>query len=753
MTKKIFESLEQLINVIVLIVSGAYITHFMLNSYTAIPIKLSMNQLSQILFVLYIVDVFKIIKAFIKKDITVLVMFAVTFLVTFLSYQASGGKYQFLLFIPAIIFSLYDIEYDKVLSLYLFLIGLILIVAIFASQVNIISNYVYSGTNKVRSSWGICYPTDYATIILFFVMFLWTKRKKCSDWLMLCPAILSLLNAIYIASSRTSMICSTVFIIGIVIYNIFHYLKEHFDLTPLKKVVNVLFMCVFPICAIYTFVVCLLFQMDVPFAQTINNWMSNRLGLIINGVQNYGIHPFGSYFELKGGGFGGTDFYNGYNFIDNSYALLFIRYGWVYFGLILTLWLFTMKKALKENNYKVAIVMSIIAFHSISEHHYIDASFNLLLFMPFVNFENAKEEKEYNKIIENISVLITAIVFIVLLISVFPSFLSYARTFVTINNIQNANSRTMYILFPVLMLFASLLFGVIYACKKVIVFIISGKKVKMIYSVILVVAVLICFIIPQYKNSIFSSAYDSYLEIFQNEEDIVKLIQKNKEGKLYSTDVPEYYERYFKGFSSGLLQGEELARQKNITVITSLDLDSEVFISNGFEWMQISDSHAIYTNDNKVIKALEKKNYQLETYYAKEHQMDIAYWGYLNGIPTDEFGQLNVRGGENGLYVGPYCYLHNRTYDFTLNLFGLGSVSGNPLDYSQPIANFSVKYTDTDDVLYNAQIYPSFDENGNYSYEFQVGSWRTANVYLTLEPINDCSIWISSVTYKKNQNN
>lgn len=748
MTKKIFGSVEQLINLVVLVVSGAYITHFMLG-YSSIPVKLTSAQLSQILFILYILDVCKIVKAFIKKDIIALVMFVASFLVTLLSYQASGGEYQFLMFIPPIIFALYDIEYDKVISVYLVLLGIILIVAIFSSQVNIISNYVYGGTNKIRSSWGICYPTDYATIILFFMMFLWTKKKKCYDWIMVFLAILSFINAMVIASSRTSMMCSIVFIIGVIGYNTIHYLKDKFDFTKLKKIINILFMCVFPVCAVYTLIICLLYAMNVPFAQAINTWMSDRLSLTVSGVKNYGIHPFGSFFKLKGGGGGGADFYNGYNFIDNSYALMFIRYGWVYFCLILALWLITMKKVLKENNYKIAIVLSIIAFHSISEHHYIDASFNLLLFMPFVNFTDTEDNKENNQLVESIAIGITAIVFISLLISIIPSFLSYVRTFVTVNSIQNVNSRTMTLLLPILMLAAGLLIGIVFVFKNVIVAIVSGKKIHPIYTSILVIAILICFIVPQYKNTIFSGSYDTYLEQFQTEEEVIQLIKKKKTGKLYATDVPEYYNRYFNGFSSGLLQGEELARQKNITVVTSIDMDSEVFMRNGFRWMQISDSHAIYTNDKSVISALENKGYQVETYYAREHQMDINYWGYLNGIPTDEFGQLNVRAGENALTSGPYCYLHNKTYDFKMNLFGLDSVSGNPLNYEQPIANIQVKYTDTDAVLYEAQIYPSFDENGNYTYEFQVSSWRLANVYLSFEPINDCSIWISSVIYKK----
>ena len=748
MTKKIFGSIEQLINVIALIVSGAYITHFML-SYSAIPVRLTSVQLSQVLFILYVLDAFKIVKAFIKKDITALVMFVTSFVVTFLSYQASGGEYQFLMFIPPIIFALYDIEYDKVISVYLVLIGIVLIVAIFSSQVNVISDYVYNGIDKVRSSMGICYPTDYATIVLFFMMLLWTKKKKCSDWFMLFPAVISLLNAIFIAGSRTSMMCSILLIVGIIIYNVFDCLKDRFNFKSIKKIINILFICVVPICALFTLVISILYASGLPFAQTINTWMSNRLELTVSGARNYGIHPFGSFFELKGGGGGGADFTNGYNFLDNSYALIFIRYGWIYFVLILSLWLITMKRVLKEDKYKLAIVMSIIAVHSISEHHYIDASFNLLLFMPFVNFKDGKAVENDNKIAENISLIITGVVFIPLLICILPSFLSYFRTFVTVNNIENVNSKIGAIVFPLLMLFATLFFFFVYAVKQLLFCVLSNKKINAIYVYVVCFTLFISCIIPQYKNMIYASSYDSYLELFQEEEEIVQLIKDNKSGKLYAADVPEYYNKYFKGFSTNILQGEELAREKNCTVITKLNFDSDVFPYAGFKWMQISDSHAIYTNDESVISTLENNGYQLSTVYSKENKVDVLHMGAVNGIQPNEYGQILIQINHSSISTSQNIYLHAHTYSITVNISDLSSISGQEITADQPIANFQVKYTDTDEVMFEGQIYPQFDENGYYDCEFIVNSWRVANVYLTLEPMNDSCFWLNEIRYKK----
>lgn len=750
MAKCIFESVEKFLNIIVLVVSGAYITHFMLG-YSAIPVRLTSSQLTQILFILYVIDIFKVFKAFVKKEIGTLILFVGTFLITLLSYQASGGEYQFLMFIPPIMFALYDVEYDRAVTVYLFLVGIVLLVAIFSSQVNIISNYVYSSYQKIRSSWGICYPTDFATIVLFFCMFLWTKKKRCSDWLMLFPAIISLLIATKIASSRTSTICSVIFIIGIVVYNVFELIREKVDLTLFKKVINILFTCVFPVCAILTLVFVLLYQSGTPLADALNTMMSGRIKLIVDGITNYGIHPFGSYFELKGGGGGGTDFYTGYNFIDNSYALMFIRYGWMYFLMIATLWVVSIRKVLKAENYKVAIVMAIIAFHSLSEHHYIDPSFNLLLVMPFVNFKENKKKVQVNTIAESIGMMITVVVSTVVLYCVLPSLLSYVRTFVTVNNIQNINSKTGAIVIPILMLFAGLFICFIYSLKQLIVSLITNKKISMPFIYALCLALIVVCLVPQYKNMIFSSHYDSYLEIFQNEEEVINLINDNKKGKIYSTDVPEYYARYFKGFSSSLLQGEELAKEKDITVITDLSNDAEGFTYNGFKWMQISDNHAIYTNDEQVINTLVENGYELNDYYAKENTVDVIELGRLNGIIPNDDGHLIIESNHTSITASQYMYVHAGNYSFILNLSGLYSVSGQDIPSDQPIANITFKYSDTDAIAYEGQIYPQFDENGNYDCEIQLNSWRVGNVYMTLEPVNDAAFWLNGMSYKKFQ--
>lgn len=742
MVRKGVEYIEYVINVMVLVICGVYFAHLTLGN-SSFSVQLTEGQLSVFLVLLYFVDIFKCLKAVINRDLKSLLSFLVVFIISICCYLA--GNYQFILFISAIMIALYDVDYDKIISMQLFSVGLIILIAVLASQLGIIMNtcFVTDKASGLRNSCGFVYPTVFASVILYFCLFLWIKKKKCSDWLMLIPGLISFYVAYFVTSSRTSALCSLVFIVAIVIYNLCRLLPQD---NSVLKVIQKIFLFVlslsFALFAMITLVTSLMYYYQVPIADQINSLMSNRVALAVNGAVNYGIHPFGSSFELIGGSASTSE----YNFIDNSYALMFIRYGWVYFILVAYLWFVTISKVVKSGNYKMAIVMGIIAFHCLSEQYYTEINFNLFLILPFAKFIKAENDKV--SIMDNISVIITSIVVVLLSLICLPSVFSYLRTFISITNLTNANRYQQYVCIFVLGLVGVLFVGLIYAIHSTINSIIK-KEYQTKTIIILISCLFLSFILPQYKDTIFQINYDEYLEIFQTEEEIIDDIKQAKTGNLYSLDAPEYYNRYFKGFSTNIMYGEEIASEKNATVVADINFDSDGYIYNGFRWMQISDRHAIYTNDSSVIDSLESKGYQLDSIYAKENMIDIVGLGTMNGIISNDNNQLIIESNHTSISTSPYIYLHTHNYVFTFNMSGLSSVTGESISPDQPFAKLRFMYADDDSVFSDIDIYPSFDENGNYNCEVQIYSYRMSNVYFTLEPVNNSAFWLNSIFYKK----
>lgn len=742
MFRKSVESIEYLINVIALVICGVYFAHLTLGN-SSFSVQLTSNQLSICLSLLYFIDIFKCFKAVLNRDLKSLLLFLVVFIISIFCYLAGG--YQFLLFISAIMIALYDVDYDKIVSLQLFSVGFIIFISIVASQLGIIMNtcLVTDKASGLRNSCGFVYPTVFASVILYFCLFLWIKKKKCSDLLMIIPGLISFYASYFIASSRTSALCSLVLTVAIVIYNLCGFLpKDNHVLKIIRNIFAFLLYFTFALFAIITLVTALMYYYQVPIADKINTLMSNRVYLTVNGAVRYGIHPFGSNFEM----IGGTASASKYNFLDNSYALMFIRYGWVYFALITVLWFITIRRVVKSGNYKMAIVMAIIAFHCLSEQYYTEINFNLFLILPFAKFDKFKSEEV--SIIDNISVIITSMLVILLSLFCLPSVFSYLRTFISVTNLTNANRYQQYVCIFVLGLFGVLLLGFIYAIKSIIVSLVK-KEYKSETIIILIAALFLSFILPQYKDTIFQIKYDEYLEIFQTEVEMINEIKQFKQGNLYSLDAPEYYNRYFKGFKTNLMYGEEIAKEKNATVITDINFDSDVFSLNGFQWMQISDAHAIYTNDSNVINALKSEGYQLDAVYSKENTLDIVGLGTMNGIISNENNQLIIESNHTSISKSPYIYLHANAYAFMFNFSGLGSINGESISQDQPFAKLTFAYADDDIIISDIDIFPGFDENGNYTYEVPVYSNRMSNVYFTLEPVNNSSFWLNSISYKK----
>ena len=98
-------------------------------------------------------------KGFSLKKTGISIIVAVSFILVYLN-----DKYSFLLYTAVLIIGLEDIEYQRIIKVYLFTVGLFFLVTVMAGITNSITNYIFVRAERgIRSSWGICYPTDLAS--------------------------------------------------------------------------------------------------------------------------------------------------------------------------------------------------------------------------------------------------------------------------------------------------------------------------------------------------------------------------------------------------------------------------------------------------------------------------------------------------------------------------------------------------------------------------------------------------------------
>lgn len=286
-----------------------------------------------------------------------------------------------------------NVPVEKILRLYLWITGSIVLVAIVASQLGIIVNLVYGVVGKNgRNALGIVYPTDFMAHIFGLVtvwMYLHRDRLHRIEVAMLLTATGALFFLTY---AKLDCICVILVIFAYV------FLKKQDTKKQLvlekykpcgKKRSMLLKMSVFPLYTIFSLAVTLLLGGKFTNGSGTLPSLVARLDLGKQGLNQIGVKLFGHPVTMIGYG-GGTDYRADYNFIDCSYLNILIQFGPLFLCMVLAIIAFVCKKYSRDR-YMMAILFC-WGLNSVVAHHLIEITYNvfpLLLYAGGVETENA----------------------------------------------------------------------------------------------------------------------------------------------------------------------------------------------------------------------------------------------------------------------------------------------------------------------------------------------------------------------------
>ncbi len=296
------------------------------------------------------------------------------------------------LFLAACTMGFLEIDYQKIIRTYLIAVGTALVIVVSAAMMGWIENYVtpkYLKNNQIyrRQAMGTIYPTDFASLVLFLLLYFWVALKKVPDWVLLILPAFSFLIAWRITYSVTGMICSVLFL-GSILYHMLDrcVISKHLRFQAASNwIIALLAISLAGTMVFLTLQV----ETESEFVHRLDKLFSNRLYYANLGWKEYGLHPFGSFFEMVGLGASKNSrqqMGHSYNFIDCSYLLILIRDGYVLLLTVLALWTITIRRIQKAGDRRAALAMAIIAIHSISEHHMAELHYNIALAMPLAAY-------------------------------------------------------------------------------------------------------------------------------------------------------------------------------------------------------------------------------------------------------------------------------------------------------------------------------------------------------------------------------
>lgn len=304
-------------------------------------------------------------------------------------------EYRFLWWTGFLIVGAKDVDFNKILKVYLVISVTIMVLAFSASQYGIIEDLIYNayryGIDFPRHSYGIIYPTDYAAHLFYMVLsvvVLFDEKLKTVGkvWLSLLIACSTYMTA----NAQTTMLC----LLGFALLCVLERLLRK-GMPCIEKALR--WMPV--ICAIVFMWLTGIYSIESENMVRLDDYLSGRLTISNNAFQEYSIKLFGQTIKEVGHG-GSVEWRDDYFFLDDSYVRILLEYGLLVLIIVLISIAVISKKASEENRFIITLALVAISLHSVMEHHLIDIAYNPMMLALFATLTKSEQIDRRKKCIE-----------------------------------------------------------------------------------------------------------------------------------------------------------------------------------------------------------------------------------------------------------------------------------------------------------------------------------------------------------------
>lgn len=297
-----------------------------------------------------------------------------------LFYYTSRGDF-FVLDAALMMGGAVNVSFKRIGIVYVYTGTFISLLALVASQVGIIPDYVfqtnYGEGDRIRHSFGIIYPTDFYAHLFYLAIIYFFIRWKRVTYLEIALASAIFAVAYHYTSARVDMIGAVIMLLVIFVCKISGF-KEIKVKEGFKKVLVSLFM---PVCALAITVLTYIYNPEDPRLYVLDSKMSYRLSLGKTGMGLYGFKLFGNAgFAENGNANGGIRNYT-YVFYDSAYIKYLFKYGMVLLIVLFVVYALIGIRLTKQKMFYGCLFLGIIAVSYIIEHHMLELSYNITLLL------------------------------------------------------------------------------------------------------------------------------------------------------------------------------------------------------------------------------------------------------------------------------------------------------------------------------------------------------------------------------------
>ncbi len=684
-----------------------------------------------------------------------------------LSWISTG--YAFLLDTALLSMGAVGISYQKILKTGFWVGCYLMLLAMLGSCTGCIDDLVYSSEEQIRHAFGIAYPTDFAAHLAFLAITGWTVY---GGYQVMLPVIGTLAISIFILYFAQAK-CSTIVLLFLIVAILYVSLTERKTRQPaglqsLIKKVDCALIYIMPVCALLMIGLTWFYNEELPVMTRINQFLNNRLSYGRTALDTYGVKLFGTAFDMVGAG-GGMEKRWDYNFIDISYVMILVRYGFMVLSALAVQYVWTTRKALGANQRKLVFALALTAIHSMIEHHLPEYAFNFFLLLPFANIAPDTEQvlpssprtgaviprrhviyrnqttarPVIRKIISYLMISLTCI----LIFATLPISISYLKTIVDMLGLKNPENHLKYIGIVTVTLFASV--SAIWLLGKVATTLAEKAAFPLKYCIGLIGSLLFSFILFLEGEHIIQNGC-SYRELLNADRPVIEaLLSKGAAvGRVYVDHIPEIYRREFGTVSGGIVSPEGATFYKDATILVNDHREFRPLIDTGFVYGEISPGRAVYTNSNLAKTILEEQGIVLTSFYSKRKTLDLNMLAEKNQLEMTNDGTLLLNGTGQSLRHGPgeSIYRGWLRVEYKLRLLK-GNTDNNIAATAQVTSSWGQILWKEQDILLT-----DFDEQGNYTCSFRVGlSYHSSGIEFLLFVPDGVELELLEIQYGKEQ--
>lgn len=341
------------------------------------------------LFLYFVIMIYVFLKGLKKFTYTKAeAIFAFVIGISFLICAFKNDMYSFLFLIAFLIIGAKDVSIDKILKIYLIISVIMLFATFGASMCGWIENLQYWKGYKMRFSFGMIYPTDFATHIFYIMLaaICLFNRKICFVEAIIICAIAGVVFQLTVA--YTSFLCMLCVAFCIVL-NWFLAKKN----VEVKDGITTRLISLAPIVFSTLFIgMAVLYDEKKAKWVAIDNFLSERLQNSKIGLDINGFNLWGKYIEEQGWGRSVIE-KEDYFFLDDSYIRIMLEYGIVVLIVVLSMMVVSSRRAAKARRITMVFAIAIVSLHSFMEHHMLEIAYNPFILCVFADLSLDRSKK------------------------------------------------------------------------------------------------------------------------------------------------------------------------------------------------------------------------------------------------------------------------------------------------------------------------------------------------------------------------